>query len=77
MSDSPANRPAPGSEECCFFWFLLGAVMYLWCDVAMVWVCLLWVPTLLGTIAFLPLRRALDEPLGLCPPRAALAGSGR
>ena len=108
-------------------WRLAGAVAYLWCDIAMLWVCfralgeapdavtislafligylgnivpdpgrdrgarrradggadplrrdpaaaaaavlayhalVLWIPTLLGTIAFLRLRRTLDEPLG-------------
>jgi uncharacterized protein (TIRG00374 family) len=29
----------------------------------------LWVPTLLGTVAFLRLRRTIDEPLALGPPR--------
>lgn len=34
----------------------------------------LWVPTLLGTIAFLRLRRTLDEPLVLRPERAPRSG---
>lgn len=113
-------------------WRLLGAVAYLWCDIAMLWVAfrafgeappvgaltlafiigylgnivpvpggigtldggltaalvlygadpasaaaavlvyhaiVLWVPTLLGTIAFLRLRRTLSEPLVLRPER--------
>jgi uncharacterized membrane protein YbhN (UPF0104 family) len=113
-------------------WRLLGAVAYLWCDIAMLWVSfrafgeappigaltlafligylgnvvpvpggigaldggltgalilygaapasaaaavllyhaiVLWVPTLLGTIAFLRLRATIDEPLVLRPPR--------
>jgi uncharacterized membrane protein YbhN (UPF0104 family) len=113
-------------------WRLLGAVAYLWCDIAMLWVSfrafgeappvgaltlafligylgnvlpvpggigaldggltgalilygaapasaaaavlvyhaiVLWVPTLLGTIAFLRLRATIDEPLVLLPPR--------
>jgi uncharacterized membrane protein YbhN (UPF0104 family) len=111
-------------------WRLLGAVAYLWCDIAVMWTCLhafgasmpigaltlgyqigylgnilpipggigaldgglagalilygaepasaaaavllyhaivLWVPTLLGTVAFLRLRATLDEPLQLRP----------
>jgi len=114
-------------------WRLLGAVAYLWCDIAMLWVSfrafgvappvgaltlafligylgnvlpipggigaldggltgalilfgadpasaaaavlvyhaiVLWVPTLLGTIAFLRLRATIDEPLVLGPERA-------
>ena len=113
-------------------WRLLGAVAYLWCDIAMLWVwfralghappvaavtlafligylgnlipvpggigvldggiagalilygaepatataaalayhaVVLWVPTLIGTLAFLRLRRTLDEPLVLRPAR--------
>jgi uncharacterized membrane protein YbhN (UPF0104 family) len=113
-------------------WRLAGAVAYLWCDIAMLWVCfhalgdapdavaislafiigylgnvvpipggigaldgglaaalilygaspvtaaaavlayhaiVLWVPTLLGTIAFLRIRRTLDEPIVLLPAR--------
>jgi uncharacterized membrane protein YbhN (UPF0104 family) len=112
-------------------WRLLGAVAYLWCDIAMLWVCfralghapdavaislafligylgnvlpipggigaldggltaamilygadpalaaaavlayhaiVLWIPTLLGTLAFLRLRRTLDEPVVLRTP---------
>jgi uncharacterized membrane protein YbhN (UPF0104 family) len=115
-------------------WRLAGAVAYLWCDIAMLWVCfralgqspdivaltlafligylgnvvpipggigaldggltaamilygldpalsaaavlayhaiVLWVPTLLGTTAFLRLRRTLDEPIVLLPEGAA------
>jgi uncharacterized membrane protein YbhN (UPF0104 family) len=111
-------------------WRLLGAVAYLWCDIAMLWVCfralgvappvgaltlafligylgnvvpvpggigvldgglaaalvlygavpataaaavlayhalVLWIPTLLGTAAFLRLRRTMDEPVVLRP----------
>ena len=114
-------------------WRLLGAVAYLWCDIAMLWVCfhafgaappvgaltlafiigylgnivpvpggigaldggltgamilygmspasaaagvllyhaiVLWIPTLLGTIAFLRLRGTIDEPVVLRPERA-------
>jgi uncharacterized membrane protein YbhN (UPF0104 family) len=113
-------------------WRLAGAIAYLWCDIAMLWVCfralgaapdavtislafligylgnivpipggigaldggltgalllygasattaaaavlayhalVLWIPTLLGTIAFLRIRRTLDEPLQLRQPR--------
>jgi uncharacterized membrane protein YbhN (UPF0104 family) len=113
-------------------WRLLGAVVYLWCDIAMLWVCfrafgeappvgaltlafligylgnvvpvpggigaldggltgalilygaapasaaaavlvyhaiVLWLPTLLGTIAFLRLRATIDEPVTLGAPR--------
>ena len=113
-------------------WRLLGAVAYLWCDIAMLWVCfrafgetppvgaltlafligylgnvvpvpggigaldggltaalvlygadpasaaaavlvyhaiVLWIPTLLGTIAFLRLRPTIHEPLALGPER--------
>jgi uncharacterized membrane protein YbhN (UPF0104 family) len=113
-------------------WRLWGAVAYLWCDIAMLWVCfhalgeapdavtislafligylgnilpipggigaldggltgalllyganattaaaavlayhalVLWIPTLLGTIAFLRVRRTFDEPLELRQPR--------
>lgn len=120
-------------------WRLLGAVAYLWCDIAMLWVAfrafgeappvgaltlafiigylgnvipvpggigaldggltaalvlygadpasaaaavlvyhaiVLWVPTLLGTIAFLRLRRTLDEPLVLRPERPARRTAG-
>jgi uncharacterized membrane protein YbhN (UPF0104 family) len=116
-------------------WRLLGAVAYLWCDIAMLWVCfralgtsppvgaltlafiigylgnlipvpggigaldggltgalvlygadpataaaavlvyhtiVLWVPTLLGTIAFLRLRSTIDEPVVLGPERSGL-----
>ena len=112
-------------------WRLAGAIVYLWADIAMLWVCfralgeapdavtislafligylgnvlpipggigaldgglaaalilyganaataaaavlayhalVLWIPTLLGTIAFLRLRRTLEEPLVLRPP---------
>jgi uncharacterized protein (TIRG00374 family) len=118
-------------------WRLLGAVVYLWCDIAMLWVAfrafgeappvgaltlafligylgnvlpvpggigaldggltgalilygaapasaaaavlvyhaiVLWLPTLLGTIAFLRLRRTIHEPLVLRPPRALPRG---
>jgi len=34
----------------------------------------LWLPTLLGTIAFLRLRRTIHEPLVLRPPRALPRG---
>jgi uncharacterized membrane protein YbhN (UPF0104 family) len=113
-------------------WRLAGAIAYLWCDIAMLWVCfralghapdavaislafligylgnvlpipggigaldgglaaalilygadpalaaaavlayhaiVLWIPTLLGTIAFLRLRRTIDEPVVLRPER--------
>ena len=113
-------------------WGLLGAVAYLWCSIATLWVCfrafgeappvgaltlafligylgnivpvpggigaldggltaalvlygaspasaaaavllyhamVLWIPTLVGTIAFLRLRRTIDEPLVLAPER--------
>jgi uncharacterized membrane protein YbhN (UPF0104 family) len=119
-------------------WRLIGAVMYLWCDIAMLWVCfeafghappvgaltlafiigylgnivpvpggigvldggltaalvlygtppslaaaavivyhaiVLWVPTVLGTIAFLRLRQTIDEPLELRPERHRLAAA--
>jgi uncharacterized membrane protein YbhN (UPF0104 family) len=111
-------------------WRLAGAIAYLWCDIAMLWVCfralghappvaaltlafligylgnvipvpggigaldgglagalilygaapatagaavlayhalVLWIPTLLGTLAFLRLRSTLDEPIALSP----------
>jgi uncharacterized membrane protein YbhN (UPF0104 family) len=119
-------------------WRLLGAVAYLWCDIAMLWVAfrafgeappvgaltlafligylgnvvpvpggigaldggltgalilygaapasaaaavlvyhaiVLWVPTLLGTIAFLRLRATIDEPVTLGPPRPLPRGA--
>lgn len=115
-------------------WRAAGAVAYLWCDIAMLWVCfrafgtpipvgaltlafligylgnivpvpggigaldggltgalilygagaasaatavlvyhaiVLWIPTLLGTMAFMRLRRTIDEPLVLKPERTA------
>ena len=117
-------------------WRLLGAIAYLWCDIAMLWVCfralgvvadvpdltlafligylgnvlpipggigaldggltaalllygfdaapaaaavlayhaiVLWIPTLLGTIAFLRVRRTFDEPIVLREPRQLVA----
>jgi uncharacterized membrane protein YbhN (UPF0104 family) len=120
-------------------WRLGGAVAYLWCDIAMMWVCfralghappisaltlafligylgnvipipggigaldgglagalilygagpatagaavlayhalVLWIPTLLGTAAFLRLRRTLDEPLVLAIPEVERVAAG-
>lgn len=132
IEETKAELRAPG-------WRLGGAIAYLWCDIAMLWVCfralghtpavaaltlafligylgnvlpipggigaldgglagalilygaapatagaavlayhaiVLWIPTLLGTLAFLRLRSTLDEPLAIAPPARAAAGAG-